>query len=258
MDFVDDLGQSLQVDTAPQRVVSLVPSLTELLFDLGLEERVVGVTKFCIHPAGLVKNKQKIGGTKNVNFERLRALNPDFIIANKEENSQADIEELMLEFKVYVTDIITLEDAYHSIDAFGKILGCETSATSLIKRIRHEFSQLKVHSTKKVLYIIWKSPWMTIGEDTFIQHLFSYLGFENVVKDMRYPVLEDHDINALKPELVLLSSEPYPFAEKHLSEVQTLFPQAKILLVDGEMFSWYGSRLALAPAYFARLLESIN
>lgn len=259
MKCVDDLGRAIVLDVIPQRIISLVPSLTELLFYLGAGDRVIGVTKFCVHPADQINGKKKVGGTKKVNIDQIRSLQPDLIIANKEENTKEEVEQMMLEFNVYVTDIGSLSDAYHTIDELGRMLNCGLNAKSLLKKIQSEFTELSVQPSRRVLYLIWKSPWMTIGKDTFIHHLLSSLGFDNIVKDkVRYPLLADEVISDYKPELVLLSSEPYPFKEKHLAEVQKLFPDAQILLVDGEMFSWYGSRLALVPAYFAKLLNELK
>lgn len=252
------LNQSLQ--HVPKRIISLVPSQTELLFDLGLEDETVGITKFCVHPEEWFRNKTRVGGTKTINIEKIAALQPDLIIANKEENVQEQVEALSGIAPVWVSDIHNLEGALHMIHTIGKLTGRYEKAEIITKLIQHRFDQLDTAAQKKrnTLYLIWRKPWMSIGSDTFIHHMMSRAGMENVCKDLtRYPELTDEDIVKLHPELVLLSSEPYPFKEQHIAALQQLLPHAKIILADGEMFSWYGSRLLHTPAYLAALLQSL-
>jgi ABC-type Fe3+-hydroxamate transport system substrate-binding protein len=242
------------------RIVSTVPSQTELLFDLGLDDEIVGITWFCIHPAEKVKSKTKIGGTKNLKLDVIRDLKPDLIIANKEENQREQIEALASEFPVYISDIFTLEDAYEMMQKVGELTGKNSESEELIERIKEAFLQIsKAPKPFRTLYLIWKDPYMSIGKNTFIHHMLTDIcGLQNVCsEELRYPELSIEQIKDLNPELILLSSEPYPFKEKHISELQEMLPQAKILLVDGEMFSWYGSRLKLVPGYLDTFLQQL-
>ncbi len=248
--FTDQLHRTISFSYPPRRIVSLVPSQTELLFDLGLDEQIVGVTKFCVHPSEKVKTKTKVGGTKNFNLDAIRLLQPDVIIGNKEENYQTGIEALEKEFPVWMSDIVTLQDALGMIQSVGELLDKSLEAGLLVEQIRNSFSSIKTHATRSVLYLIWKSPWMAAGKQTFIDSMLSTIRLENVLKETRYPELSDSQIQDLSPEVVFLSSEPYPFKERHLMELKELLPHSSIHLVDGEMFSWYGSRLVKAPGYF--------
>lgn len=254
MQITDDLGRTITVDYPPQRIISLVPSLTELLFDLGLEDRIVGVTKFCIHPKKARRMAKKIGGTKKFDFDLIAQLKPDLIVANKEENYKEGVEELMKTHSVYVSDIFTLEDSLRTIRIIGSMTGSVPVAQQIIENIQECFNGVKNRFGGKVLYFIWQSPDMVVASDNFIDYLINWLGLENIAGGMtRYPQLTEAELCEYSPDYVLLSSEPYPFKEKHLDRFQKLFPMAEIILVDGEMFSWYGSRLQEAPAYFKNL-----
>jgi ABC-type Fe3+-hydroxamate transport system substrate-binding protein len=248
--FTDQLHRTISFNYPPRRIVSLVPSQTELLFDLGLADQIVGITKFCIHPLEKVKTKTKVGGTKNFNLDAIRLLQPDLIIGNKEENFQAGIEALEKEFPVWMSDIFTLKDALHMIQSVGDLTDKSLEAGLLVEKIQNAFSWIKPRATRKVLYLIWKSPWMAAAKHTFIDSMLSTIGLKNVIEETRYPELSDAQIQALNPEVVFLSSEPYPFKERHLSQLKELLPNSNIQLVDGEMFSWYGSRLGKAADYF--------
>lgn len=248
--FIDQMGDVIHLD-APRRIVSLVPSQTELLFDLGLDEAIIGITKFCIHPKEKCKGKTKIGGTKKFNFSAIDALAPDLIIGNKEENYKEGIEALRESYPVWMSDIYDLKDAFEMIAGIGALVGKGKEASKIVREIEQGFANLSLKIKKRALYLIWQDPYMSVGKHTFIHEMMLKCGFENVLEDMdRYPMLTAEDIKALAPEVILLSSEPYPFEEKHRKEMQDIFPFAQIALVDGEMFSWYGSRLRYAPAYF--------
>ncbi|MBK9507771.1 MAG: ABC transporter substrate-binding protein [Bacteroidetes bacterium] len=242
-----------------KRIVSLVPSITELLVDLGLETAIVGVTKFCVHPKHLRKNTTIIGGTKNLRLEVIRQLQPDLILANKEENVREQVEALAAEFKVYTSDISNFDDALSMIKTVGELTDRLPEAEALITQInqaKSRFEAVKPNNSKhyRTLYLIWQKPWMSVGGDTYISNMMQIAGFENVCRDrQRYPELSDAVIQSLAPEVILLSSEPFPFTEKHISGLQKLLPEAAILLADGEMFSWYGSRLLQAFDYFTSL-----
>lgn len=251
--FTDQLKDKISIGAYPKRIISLVPSQTELLFDLGLDTEVVGITKFCIHPPDWRKSKTSIGGTKNFNFDAIDRLQPDLIIGNKEENYEEGIERLRRQYPVWMSDIVTLNDSYSMIRSLGEITGKTGRAAELIEKIAQGFSQSYLFDGEKVLYLIWREPWMAAGKGTFINTVMEAVGFSNVMEEVRYPDLRLDLLKVLQPTFVFLSSEPYPFRHKHIEEVQELFPKAKIVLVDGELFSWYGSRLRHAPAYFRSL-----
>lgn len=242
---------------APQKIVSLVPSKTELLFDLGLSDRVVGVTKFCIHPENGVSGKPKIGGTKKLHLEKIAALEPDMIIANREENRKEEVEWLANRFPVYTSEIYSVDQALTMIADIGTLCGVRSKALELISEISQERLVYKVAngSSGTACYLIWKDPYMVAAADTYIHSMLTEGGWENVFADdySRYPVVEISDIVSYSPQYVFLSSEPYPFQSKHLKELRELCGNSGIKLVDGEMFSWYGSRMRKAFAYFDRL-----
>lgn len=240
------------------RVISLVPSITETLFDLGLtSDEIIGRTKFCIHPNELVTAVEIIGGTKNLNLEKIKSLNPDLIIANKEENVKEQVEELMKDFKVLVTNVETLEDNYYLIKQLGHIFRKEEKAQYFNLKTYEAFDISKPEKKLKVAYLIWKDPYMTVGGDTFISKILEELGFENQFKDQkRYPEVQLEDLK--QADLIFLSSEPFPFKEKHIAEIQNICVDQKTMIVDGEAFSWYGSHLAKCGEYYIELLKEIH
>ena len=261
-EFVDQMGNVVILQQPPKRIVSLVPSQTELLFYLGLKDEVVGITKFCIHPNEMFRSKTRVGGTKKYDFDKIRALNPDLIIGNKEENDQEQIEQLMKLYSVWMSDIKTLPDAMEMISMLGTIIQKEDLAKKLVQNIENAFVDLKEFSPNKkvsVAYFIWKNPYMCAGKDTFIDEVLQHCGLENVLKNSnsRYPIIEMLDLKKYNPQLILLSSEPYPFKENDINELQSVLPNTTIRIVDGEMFSWYGSRLLESSAYLKSLLNTL-
>ena len=252
--FIDQTGRTIYLDKIPSKIISVVPSLTELLHDLGLNDEVTGITKFCVHPQNWFLTKTKIGGTKSLNSTRIHQLHPDLVIANKEENVKDQIEELAIHYPVWVSDINNPEQAYMAIQDIGDLTGKKETAGSIIRRIKNNFEQLNKPKKGTACYLIWRDPYMTVGADTFIHSMLELAGFDNVFKnEMRYPIVSLQQIAMQKPEWVLLSSEPFPFKQKHIDEMKEQLPGTKFLLVDGEMFSWYGSRMIYAPAYFLNL-----
>lgn len=250
----DQMGNEIELNYPPQRIVSLVPSQTELLHNLGLGERVVGITKFCELPQNWLATKTKVGGTKKLNFDIIDSLKPDLIIGNKEENDKQNIEALQLEYPVWMSDISSLMDAQWMIQAVGKLTEKVKESKIINDQITQAFSHLRKHNGR-VLYLIWRNPWMGAGSDTFIHSMLQQMGLLNVLEDYpRYPELSSEQIQNLNPDHIFLSSEPYPFQEKHFSEFRTIAPHSKLSLVDGKLFSWYGSRLIYAPGYFDKLL----
>jgi ABC-type Fe3+-hydroxamate transport system substrate-binding protein len=257
--FTDQMGHQITLLQLPQRIVSLVPSQSELLFDLGLEDRLVGLTKFCIHPKGKVKQKTIIGGTKNFKLDVIDRLQPDLIIGNKEENYQEGIAQLQEKYPVWMSDIYTLEDALESITRIGQLTGTERKALELVQGIAVGFEKLRpMQSAIPTAYFIWRKPYMAVGSDNFIDHIMQRCGFSNVFADLsRYPEVSPEQLQAANPQLILLSSEPYPFQEKHFAEFQKICPEAHVKVVDGEMFSWYGSRLLQAPEYLQEVVQAV-
>lgn len=276
--YIDQTGREVKIPFPPRRIVSLVPSQTELLFDLGLENEIVAVTRFCIHPEN---NKPRIGGTKRLRIQEITALQPDLIIANKEENDREQVESLMQDFPVWVTDVHDLESALEMIGQLSMITNRAEKGEQLCAAIQKAFGELKLLQAKgpdffknngtslvkqneenlitgnepfpskvKVAYFIWKDPWMVAGGDTFIASMLEQCGLENIFKDStRYPVISPEELQHTGCQLVLLSSEPFPFKQSH----SAFFPNLPVLLVDGEMFSWYGSRILRAAAYFREI-----
>jgi ABC-type Fe3+-hydroxamate transport system substrate-binding protein len=253
---VDQLRRTITLSGFPQRIVSVVPSQTELLFTLGLNDEVVGITKFCVHPHEWFRTKERIGGTKKLNIERIKTISPDLIIANKEENTREDIDSLCQLFPVWISDIKTLDDAIEMISGIGDLVNRKSESQKLINSIRSRFQILneKNFQSRKAIYLIWKDPLMTAGSDTFISHLMTMSGFENVIAAERYPEVTIESIKELSPDVILLSSEPFPFTENHAAEIEQK-SGIRAIRVDGEMFSWYGSRLLQSPAYFIALRE---
>jgi ABC-type Fe3+-hydroxamate transport system substrate-binding protein len=255
--YTDQMGREVQLDSVPRRIVSLVPSQTELLYTLGLHEEVVGITKFCVHPENWYSTKVRVGGTKNVDIARVKKLNPDLIIGNKEENSKADIDMLARDFPVWMSDIYNLKDALSMIEQVGLVVNKHQVSHELSKTIAMNFRQIKGFlNNKKVLYFIWKDPYLVAANNTFIHAMIEEeLGGVNVVRRLnRYPEIDVFD-NNLQPDIVLLSSEPYPFRPHHMDAMQAVYPSAEIMLVNGEFFSWYGSRLTMAPDYFRKVFH---
>ena len=262
MKFIDQLNRVIQLQKTPKSIVSLVPSLTELICDLGLKTWLVGVTKFCVHPKSIREEAVIVGGTKQVHFNKIQDLNPDIILCNKEENTIEMIQELEKIAPVHISDINSVLDCHELIEMYGKIFNVQSQSNfiieSLIKeQLDFEFF-VKDKPMQSVAYFIWKEPWMAVGNETFIDYMLSVNRFKNFFnKQSRYPEI---DLINEYPDVkyVFLSSEPYPFKTSHAEELQANFPNAKIVLVNGEMFSWYGSRLIKAFSYFKKLNNELN
>jgi len=255
MVFTDQLHREVRIDKTPSRIISLVPSQTELLFELGLDEQIAGITRFCIQPRDLCRTKTKIGGTKKVDINKIYSIKPDLIIANREENTLEDIRILEQDFPVWVSDVCNLDDALNMISEVSRITGSAARGEEITRTISQNFLQLRKSFQLSVVYLIWKNPFMSAGKDTFINDMIKRCGWKNLLEDKpRYPEISLDEIKELGPDLLLLSTEPYPFREKHISELQSLTGILPIL-ADGEYFSWYGSRLMFAPLYFNNLIN---
>lgn len=248
---IDQLNQKIVLDAYPKRIISLVPSQSELLYDLGLKNELIGITKFCIHPSEMSQNTQRVGGTKNIDLKLIDELKPDLIIGNKEENTQSDIHELKKKYNVWMSDVNTLQEALDMIQEIGRITNKEKEATELLNQIHFNYSA----SGKKIIYLIWNNPMMCVGKNTFIDAMITEGGYENVILDSRYPEISLEEIQKFQPDYLFLSTEPFPFKKEHCEDLQKKLSGVKVLLVDGEMFSWYGSRLIKSKEYFKELLS---
>ena len=254
------LQQTTDLNYLPKRIVSLVPSQTELLFALGLDAETVGITKFCVHPPSWFKTKESVGGTKTIDLAKIKSLKPDLIIANKEENAKEQIEAIAKDYPVWLTDVNNLANALSMIADIGMLTGTSAASKALINSISKVFKEMpEIQKPVKTAYLIWRKPYMTIGGDTFINDMLQQCGLENIFSDKkRYPEINIEDLPIAHCQLLLLSSEPYPFKQIHIDELRSLLPGTKIILADGEFFSWYGSRLLKAPAYFKQLMSQIQ
>lgn len=260
MIVTDQMHRTIEINKPLKRIVSIVPSQSELLWDLSLEKELVGITKFCIHPHHMATSVALVGGTKKLNIQKIRELQPEIIIANKEENEQSQIEELAKEFPVWISDIHNLDEAIEMIELLGDLFDRKEKSLELVATIKSTFQQLTTSPNVKVAYFIWNDPLMVAGKNTFIDNMLKRCNFENVFlhKDSRYPEISIEELQKANPEIILLSSEPFPFKEKHVVEFQKLLPNSKVIIVDGELFSWYGSRLQHSANYFLELQKSLQ
>jgi len=256
--LTDQIGHKIHLKSKVKRIISVVPSQTEFLYDLGLTDEVVGITKFCVHPKEWFKSKNRVGGTKTLNFDKINNLSPDLIIANKEENTQSEIEFLQTHYPVYTSDIKTLDDAYQMMSDIGIMTNQIDNSENIINEIISNFKDLPQFN-KSVLYLIWKNPYMVAGQDTFINDLLEKVGLTNMAinTEDRYSEITAEEIKKINPDYIFLSSEPYPFKEKDVLELNK-FCQSSIFLVDGEMFSWYGSRLKYFKNYINHLVRLLD
>ena len=261
MVFKDQLNRTLSFSSYPKRIISLVPSQTELLFHLGLDKEVVGVTKFCIYPTDWKTRKTIVGGTKNIKIDLIKELNPDLIIANKEENDEDSLRKLMPIFPVWISDVKCLVDAFQMISSVGSLTNSESTSLALTDKIKKQFKILSLlpKQPRRVAYLIWNNPLMSVNQDTFIHSLLEFNQWDNCFKDKlnRYPEITEEELVDSNPEMVFLSSEPFPFKDKHIDRFKQLLPDSRVVLVNGEYFSWYGSRLVDSPAYFSSLHKSL-
>lgn len=259
MRITDQTGYSVALPSMPSRIVSLVPSQTEYLYALGLDNEVVGVTWFCIHPKEQTASAEKVGGTKKLDLAKIAELQPDLVIANKEENYKEDVLALRQDFQVYTSDIQHPADAYQMMLDIGKLCDKEPESQAIVRSCQKALEPCKkLFNQVNGLYLIWQKPWMGVGNDTFIHSMMRYLGIQNTLSLYdRYPELDQSLLDELQPEWVMYSSEPFPFQEKHMTPLKKRWPNAKHTVVDGEFFSWYGNRMAKAGLYFQQLYREL-
>ena len=252
MQFQDQLHRSFELTSIPKRIISLVPSQTELLVDLDLEDSIVGVTHFCVHPEGLRNKKTSLGGTKKVNLRKVRDLKPDIILCNKEENTREMVTALTEIAPVHCSAVANLEDNAQLIRMYGELFDKSEEADFLIQNIensRQDLVQVVSDSKpRRVAYFIWNKPLMVAGQGTFINEMLALNRMINVFNLDRYPETDLDTLRTMEIDEILLSSEPFPFEQKHKKAFSGI--SEKVTLVDGEYFSWYGSRVLKALKYF--------
>lgn len=258
--YTDHLGNTVTLHHTPKRIISLVPSQTEYLFDLGLADSIVGITRFCIHPGKDVMNIPRIGGTKQFDIQKIKQLQPDLIIGNKEENYEEGIQELSRLFPVWMSDIYTPADSFSMMKSIADMTGKTAEGEKVISEIQYAFKQYQtLQPSRTCAYFIWRKPYMVAGSNTFINSMLKLFGCENIFgHTQRYPVIDTAVLQEYKPDVIFLSSEPYSFKAYHIEEFREFCPESKVVLADGEIFSWYGSRMRHAPAYFQKLKDEIN
>jgi len=258
MKIKDQINRIIDTPLIPKRIISLVPSQTELLYYLGLENEVVGITKFCVYPASWCKTKTKVGGTKQYKLEVIDELKPDLIIANKEENDKVQIEILSQKYPVWISDIKTIGDALNMILMVGQLVNRVEAAQDLTKLLKQRLLNLNFTKKHRVAYFIWRKPYMVAANNTFINEMLKIGGYENIFEELsRYPEIPLVDLKKYELDVIFLSSEPYPFKEKHFDDFKKVCPNVNIQLVNGELFSWYGNRLLQSAEYFEELKKSL-
>lgn len=260
LEYKDQIGNVIKLAKKPVRIISIVPSQSEFLWDLGLQNELIGITKFCIHPDKMYRSIERVGGTKKLDIEKIRALKPDLIIGNKEENERSDIELLHKEFNVWMSDVYTFEDSFEMMTQLGIILDKEFEAKKIVDVIRTSLTEVKgMFSKQTVAYFIWNKPYMLAANNTFINFVLNDVGLTNAFSNLeRYPEVDEMILQKIAPEFCFLSSEPFPFNKEHVNELKKTLPNSKILIVDGEVFSWYGSRLLHLNAYIKDLKKQLN
>jgi ABC-type Fe3+-hydroxamate transport system substrate-binding protein len=264
--ILDNYGNQHFPTIDPPRIVSLVPSITELLFDLGLGGNVVGRTGFCIHPKELVKLVPKVGGTKDINMKKLVALQPTHVVVNIDENTLQTYEDLCAVVdNVIVTHPNTVADNTQLYLMLGQIFGEEKRAGELLVQFEEKLQRITSYTKHldrlNVLYLIWRDPWMTVSKNTYISQMLKIINCHTIPmsSSARYPSLSDEEMYELPIDACLLSTEPYTFRAKHVVEMESKFNWfGKVHLVDGEMVSWYGSRAILGLEYLEGLSQTLN
>ncbi|MEK4085994.1 ABC transporter substrate-binding protein [Psychrobacillus sp. FSL K6-1415] len=256
-ELTDHLGRKVVLPESPKRIISICPAITETLFSLGLEKEIVGRTKYCIFPKGIVDQVQIVGGTKEINFEKVKKIQPDLIFAEKEENTEEIVLELEKIAPVFVLEVKSIQNAYRFITTLGEVTATTMTAKLLLTACQKSFQSIKSRENGKAAYVIWRKPYMVVGGTTYINDVLQVMGFENPFtnEESRYPTVTNEQLTNANLDKLFLASEPFPFQQKHLAEFQAFLPNTEIILVDGEMF-WYGSRMLVAGEYLAELVNN--
>ena len=257
--FIDQTGHELWMDSPPRRIVSLTPSITELLFDLGLSDEVVGVTRHCSYPEVKTRHKERVGEIKNPDLEKIRSLNPDLILGNKRENLKEVIADLRQDFPVWISDVNSIETACDMIRSIGDLVEKQPVAQWIAGKIEERFrslasEQVNQKMRRRAVCLVWRKPLMAAGAGTFTNSLLEITGLINAFSTVAdYPETTEAEIRTLDTQLILLPTSPFPFNERNVLEMRAACPGASVVLVDGELFGWYGSRLLRTPDYLRAL-----
>lgn len=264
MEVEDARGRRIDLAVPPRRIVCLVPSITETVFALGRGDAVVGVTDYCVHPASEVGTRTRVGGTKNPKLNLVRALRPDLVIANREENRRRDVERLEeTGVAVWVTYARGVDEAIREIRVLGRVLGVPEAASAILRDVDSGRASARARTTEprpRVVALVWKRPYMSVNGDTFAHDLLVESGGENpfATRERRYPRIREAEIEEARPDVILLPTEPYAFGERDRQEVLSVRCPAsesgRVHIVEGELLSWYGPRMGRALRTFARLL----
>lgn len=239
--MTDHVGRTIEIAISPKRIISLCPAITTTLFSIGLDKEIIGRTRYCLFPENKVEQLEVVGGTKDINLEKIRTLNPDLIIAEKEENTEEIVLQLEKEFPVYVFEVQSIEDNDRMIQDLGQLTNKETASARLREQILQALGSLPNLQGKKVAYMIWQNPFMVVGDDTYINALLGAMNLVNpfTAVEGRYPVVTLEDLQQMDLDYLLLATEPFRFKERHVEKMASLLTTVQVSLIDGEMF-WYG------------------
>lgn len=255
----DHLDREVTYEYPPKKIISLCPSITETLFSINLANEVIGRTRYCTYPEDTVKKAHIVGGTKDMKLDVIHELKPDLIIVEKEENTKEMVEILEKHYPVYVTEVQSYQEALCMVEDLGKLTDREEEALKLVEKIKESFEDFLEVTPKRVAYAVWKKPYMVVGKNTYINSMLEKLGFVNpfVNFEGRYPAITKEDFQKAELDYLFLSTEPYPFKEKHFEEFLEFLPAVQPKIIDGEMF-WYGARMLLAASYFKNFFAENN
>lgn len=257
-EVIDHLGRTVKYEFPPKRIISLCPGITETLYSLNLDNEIVGRTRYCIYPTHKVEGTTIVGGTKDIDPEAIRKLNPDLIIVEKEENTPEIVATLEKVHSVYCAEVQSIQGAYIMVKDIAALTDRELEGRGLADEIKKEFATIPNMKGKRAAYIIWRNPYMAVGKDTYISSLLEELGFINPFAELdgRYPSVGEEDFQKANLDYIFLASEPFPFKDKHKVEFLKMAPKAAIHILDGEMF-WYGAKMKKAAKYFNEIMSKI-
>jgi ABC-type Fe3+-hydroxamate transport system substrate-binding protein len=247
----DDLGDEVVLTEIPRRIVSLVPSMTETVIDLGAADRLVGITRYCVHPAEVVARIPRVGGTKGFSFEKIASMKPDLVLANKEENRKHHVERLRKTYRVFVSHPRTVEEAVGMVRSIGALTGRSVEASEFAASCDRVLASLEpsvVEPSLRTLCMIWREPWMAAGADTYMNALLARVGFDNVFApaDGHYPKTTLAEIVERKPDVIILPDEPYAFGAENKEHMERYVKDhggaARAVLFDGSLLTWFGTR----------------
>lgn len=254
--MIDHVGREVKLTTRPKRIVSLCPAITATLFAIGLDKEVVGRTRFCIYPKEQVEHIPIVGGTKEINIDKIHAVKPDLIIAEKEENTKEIVAQLEKDFPVFVFEIQSIQENKRMLEDLGKIVQKQEEANQLAYTIETAFQNLPNLQGKKAAYMIWRTPYMVVGHSTYINTVLESLHLINPFTKFegRYPAVTLEELKKAELDYLFLATEPFRFQEKHVEEFKTLLPDVDISLIDGEMF-WYGVNMVEGAKYLKQKFD---